>query len=296
MRSACATASYRYARDLMHQANDHATNSSPSKASANQTVSERKRAANRANAKRSTGPRTAQGKARSAMNALRHGILAKAAFNVSIEGEEKRAEFETLLAGLAQEYQPRTMTEIMTVQQLTVCYWKLAKVWHYEQERAYCEWNKYEGSEEIRDINLDNAFQKMEDGKKAMADGEFLYEAGLIEPTIPRASAKTILRYQGAITTMMTRCLRLLEKRGSERKKSGESIEELDYISEVTPAQVSEEDSREQPQNAAGDAELHKRTQKAAVDAEVSSAKEDKPTSDAPASSIETPRDPRASA
>ena len=41
------------------------------------TVSERKLAANRQNAKRSTGPRTVQGKARSRFNALKHGFLAK---------------------------------------------------------------------------------------------------------------------------------------------------------------------------------------------------------------------------
>lgn len=41
------------------------------------TVSERKLAANRENAKRSTGPRTVEGKATSSFNALKHGFLAK---------------------------------------------------------------------------------------------------------------------------------------------------------------------------------------------------------------------------
>src|SRR5882762_5349783 len=41
------------------------------------TVSERKLEANRENAKRSTGPRTVEGKARSRFNALKHGLLAK---------------------------------------------------------------------------------------------------------------------------------------------------------------------------------------------------------------------------
>jgi hypothetical protein len=37
-------------------------------------TSQRRRAANRANAKRSTGPRSTSGKSRSSMNALRHGL------------------------------------------------------------------------------------------------------------------------------------------------------------------------------------------------------------------------------
>lgn len=39
------------------------------------TISERKLRANRANAKRSTGPKTSAGKAASCRNALKHGIL-----------------------------------------------------------------------------------------------------------------------------------------------------------------------------------------------------------------------------
>ena len=58
-----------------------------------------------------------------------------------IEGEERRAEFEAIVAGLAQEYQPRTMTEHMMVQQLAGCYWRLAKVWTLRapSRRGACE-------------------------------------------------------------------------------------------------------------------------------------------------------------
>ncbi len=278
------------------------TNSNPpSNHSPKAPVSERKLAANRANAQHSSGPRTPQGKARSALNALRHGILAKAAFNVTIEGEAKRAEFDELVAGFAQEYQPRTMTEVVAVQQLAGCYWKLAKVWHYEQERAYCEWNSHDGTEESRDCNENNVFQKMGDMDRARADGEVLRTAGLVAPSIPNASANTILRYQGAINTMITRCLALLERRRMERAKSKAAFEEVDYLGEATTAP--EEQSRETPDPSLRSgrpightSRSHKRTQQVAADARVSSPPEPNPASEAPATSADAPPNPRDSA
>ena len=48
-------------------------------------------AANRANAKRSTGPRTSEGKTRAARNALRHGLnVAGSALNPEIEDLARR--------------------------------------------------------------------------------------------------------------------------------------------------------------------------------------------------------------
>src|ERR1700676_1398567 len=131
---ACVSASRAIIRTQRRMKN---RGTSPSNSTSKPPVSERKAAANRANAQRSTGPRTPKGKAASSLNALRHGILARAAFNVSIEGEERRAEFDALVAGLAQEVQPRSMSEHMTVQQLAGCYWRLAKVWTFETESAW---------------------------------------------------------------------------------------------------------------------------------------------------------------
>jgi hypothetical protein len=232
-------------------------------------VSERKAAANRANAQRSTGPRTAEGKARSSLNALRHGILAKAAFNVVIEGEERRAEFEAIVAGLAQEYQPRTITEYMMVQQLAGCYWKLAKVWTFETESAW-------RSNFVNNLGIAEFAQLEKAGlarvvDQVMEDQDALFpEAGLGNPTIPAGpSASTMLRYQGAINSMLFRCLNFLERRRKERSASKEeAFEELDYINEPTTSASSDDESDdEQP----APTEKHKRTQNDASDAPVSS-------------------------
>ncbi|HLI78446.1 MAG TPA: hypothetical protein VKV03_00615 [Candidatus Binataceae bacterium] len=249
----------------MKQATDSQTNSSPK-----HTVSERKASANRANAQRSTGPRTPEGKQRSSQNALRHGILAKAAFNATLEGEERRAEFDELVAGLAQEYQPRTMTEKMTVQQLAGCYWRLAKVWTFEQEAAW-------RARAVHHVGLDE-YEQLErlslgylNDRIIKHQHEAFAKAGLGEVNLPlAASANTILRYQSAINSMMTKCLAILERRRKERMKSEETFEEVDYINEATPDAPKAEASKEKPPAPSKDAELHKRTQKVQPDAKVS--------------------------
>jgi len=248
-------------------------------------VSERKASANRANAQRSTGPRTPAGKARSSLNALRHGILAKAAFNVVIEGEARRAEFEALVAGLAQEFQPRTITEHMMVQQLAGCYWKLAKVWTHETEAAWRGWagvtmplEEMKEYEDFHDVNMERRIATL-----SAAQNRFFSKAGLGEPTIPTgASARTILRYQASINAMLFRCLNFLERRRKERMASDEAFEEVDYINEPTadPEPSSDaskpEASAEKPTEPFKDAKTHKRTQKDATDAAVSSSEEAK--------------------
>ncbi len=240
------------------------SNPSENSASPNPPVSERKAAANRANAQRSTGPRTPQGKTRSSLNALRHGILARAAFNPTIDGKERRAEFEEIVAGLAQEFQPATASEHMMVQQLAGCYWKLAKVWNFETEAAWRSSvvNNLGFGElgALETAGLDDDLDKvLEDQAKVFP------KAGLGNVTIPTGpSVATILRYQGAINSMLFRCLNFLERRRKERMNSDEACEELDYINEATAAAASE------PEQLTA-AEEHKRTQINEADAVVSS-------------------------
>ena len=85
----------------------------------------KQRAANRTNAHKSTGPKTEQGKARSRMNAVKHGLTG--ARCVLIEGEDPE-EFDALCADLIAKYQPSTAFGRELVIQLAVETWRLRRV------------------------------------------------------------------------------------------------------------------------------------------------------------------------
>ena len=76
-------------------------------------TSQRQLEANRANAKRSTGPKTPQGKARSRRNSYKDGLRAR----ILLSGEDE-AEFNQLRARLLQEYDPQTTMEAELVEDI----------------------------------------------------------------------------------------------------------------------------------------------------------------------------------
>ena len=212
-----------------------------SKSNPSRPTSDRKVAANRANARRSTGPRSKLGKARSSLNAIRHGILARAAFNVTLEGESKRAEFDDLVRGLAQEFQPQTLSDHMMVQQVAGCYWRLAKVLTFETESAWR--NCYGGSMPLEEMKpFDDQGPSLFIELVKLQD-ELFPQAGLGQPTIPSgASARTIMRYEGSLNSTLFRCLRILEARRLARADRGDSAEH-DYSTDV----IEEEQPRPTP-------------------------------------------------
>jgi hypothetical protein len=80
-------------------------------------------AVNRANAQKSSGPKTEQGKATSSQNSFKHGLYSKA---VIIPGEDP-ANFEALRADLAAEHRPVGLTEEMLVDEVAQHYWRMKR-------------------------------------------------------------------------------------------------------------------------------------------------------------------------
>lgn len=91
-------------------------------------ASERQLAANRLNAQKCTGPKTEEGKQRSSMNSLKHGLTAK----VIVLPHEDNIEFHEIRAALLQSYQPANPHETMLVDQIAAGYWRTIRARRFE--------------------------------------------------------------------------------------------------------------------------------------------------------------------
>ena len=87
-------------------------------------ISEKQQEANRENAQHSTGPKTPEGKKAVRLNAVTFGLRAR---SLLIAGEDPE-EYAQLWADLAVEWQPRTRTERLLVEQMSTSQWLLARI------------------------------------------------------------------------------------------------------------------------------------------------------------------------
>lgn len=83
--------------------------------------------ANRRNAVKSTGPRTAQGRAVSKMNALKHGILSQQVLVRGLNVQESRRELKALHRRFWEDLQPAGPLEEMLVDQIVTAHWRLRR-------------------------------------------------------------------------------------------------------------------------------------------------------------------------
>ncbi len=88
-------------------------------------VSERKLRANRRNAKLSTGPRDS---GNSKSNALKHGLLSKAAIIRRGEAKEDPLELTALVDALGKDFEPVGTMEELLADRIAACYWRLRRV------------------------------------------------------------------------------------------------------------------------------------------------------------------------
>jgi hypothetical protein len=85
-------------------------------------------AANRRNARKSTGPKTAAGKDRAKGNALKHGLTAA---QITVF-DERPEDFERFYSGLLAALIPSGALEEQLVERIAVCAWRLRRVYRIE--------------------------------------------------------------------------------------------------------------------------------------------------------------------
>lgn len=107
----------------------------------------------RINGAKSRGPKTAEGKARSSLNAVKHGRYATNA--VVLSNEDPNA-FENLVARYVQRIQPADSIEYNLVRELASFDWRLARGWPWirgcwaTNSRSNCPPRPRRGNESAR--------------------------------------------------------------------------------------------------------------------------------------------------
>jgi hypothetical protein len=93
-------------------------------------TSDKQTEANRRNARKSTGPKTPEGKAVTRLNALQHGLLAQ---DVLLPGEDEAA-LQELGESLVADLRPEGALEILLVKEIIDAHWRLRRLRRVETD------------------------------------------------------------------------------------------------------------------------------------------------------------------
>ena len=158
--------------------------------------SARRRAASRANGKKSHGPVTPEGKARSAANATRHGLAAPGRLADSVcLSNETPAHYVQLHEALIAEYTPATTTEHLLVEEMAVARWRLQRAWTMENALLDNQMDRMMG-------DLDKDYETMDETTRTTLAFRDLAEKS--------PSLQVLQRYESRLSRQFERCLRRL--------------------------------------------------------------------------------------
>jgi len=203
--------------------------------------------ANRQNALKSTGPRTAAGRNISKRNAAKHGLRAADIVITAGRNPEDPEAFEELFNRLTDHYLPVGALEEFFVERVAVCIWRLYRVCRVEREettrsieeaeliishRSVCVTVKQpvqlQDSPQVTNRYVPyETYQavasELEDAKKALERKERQAAAAAVgSPFLPMHRVEIIQRYETTIERSLYKALDQLDRLQLARK--GESI------------------------------------------------------------------------
>jgi hypothetical protein len=192
-------------------------------------VSERKLRANRENAQKSTGPKTAGGKAASSKNSVKHGLHARDIIIDCNTVKENKADYDQLLSSLIEEFQPDSPFQEYLVRKIANCIWRSRRVINAETARINRQLNNVH-----RDLHLARLFKNLtarckentQDRKQSSEDENQTRDDLIRMRSIPDISYSfNILRYEMRLDRQLSRAYRLLRHHKS-RSQSGEKTKD----------------------------------------------------------------------
>ena len=130
----------------------------------------------RTNTSRPTGPRTPEGKRRSSLNALKHGLHATSPQALELIARETGVDFETILDEMRAHYEPADPVEEQLVKRIARCAWRLALAESMERRlmerradpiRPGASYQKILRYEQLVDIHLHRAIAALAKKRRA---------------------------------------------------------------------------------------------------------------------------------
>jgi len=190
------------------------------------SISARKLAANRANARKSTGPRSAAGKARSARNATTHGLFCHAAV---LPGEDELA-FARLRAGMMLSLNPQDTVELMLVDRIVLANWKLRRLQETEFFINRADQHEMLSEEESEEYQQYDALMRSSERKQKKQELVAFFNdtrqpipaAAILAAQISREDGKSferMSRYEQRLENQVLRMMRELRQLRKDRKK-----------------------------------------------------------------------------
>jgi hypothetical protein len=165
------------------------------------TVNTAKIEANRMNSKRSTGPRTEGGKRNSRFNALTLGLFAKHVVIPICDGYKAEKDFQLLLDGLHQEFEPVGLYEEWLVAKVAESMWRLRRATRCESgsvRESAAPWEKHrpweDREENLRLLDVQINIWALTDAEQQLRDCGTLSQRTFdrVSPLVEEEQRKTI--------------------------------------------------------------------------------------------------------
>jgi len=181
--------------------------------------------ANRQNAQKSTGPRSVEGKAVVAKNAIKHGLFA---LETLIKGEN-REDFDLFRDKLLEEFNPQGAVEVMLAERIVSLGWRLMRIVRVQDQVFDVMIEKDEPSPMQKQINSMKPRQ-MRDDKRGTGPDLVLGRAAISDMSNSRVLDR-LLMYERRIENSLHKTMDELHKRKlvRELENANKAIESAEY-------------------------------------------------------------------